>query len=181
MQGETMNTTPDFDEISKKVPLEESWFLRALAALRLCFVAVAMYVCVLQMLQIGFWSGMVDRAILLLGLWGGLGIYADSTEILWRKIGTLGRFAAFGIGLFLLAGSIISQGNQIWFGGAMMGVMLILGSMAYGLIHILIDPLRGLRFRQMKKYLRMLPTEKRSALGKRLDLNFQTLIAEGFH
>jgi hypothetical protein len=176
-----MNTTPDFDEIGRTVPLESWWHLRVVAALRLCFVVVAMYVCLLQFLRIGIWSAMADRTILLLGLWVGLGIYADSIEIVWRKLGVPGRLAAFVVGLVLLTGSIMAPGNLIWSGGAMVGIMFLLGAMAYGLIQILRGPVRALRFRQMKKYLRTLPTEKRRIMRQRLEMNFQTFIAEGFH
>ena len=175
-----MNSMPDFDDIGRTVPLEGPWFLRTLATLRLCIVVVAMYVCLLQLFQIGFWSSMADRAIILLGLWGGLGIYADSTEILWRRLGVLGRFATLVLLLVLVTGSL-AQGGRIWFGGTMVWIIFLLGSMAYGLLHMLISPLRALRFRQMKKYLRTLPTEKRRTMRHRLELNFQTLIAEGFH
>lgn len=175
-----MNTTPDFDEIGRTVPLEPRWYLMTLAALRICFVAAAMYVCALQLLQIGFWSGLVDRAIVIVGLLVGLGIYADGGEVVWRKLGVLGRLAAFFAGLVLFAGAILAPGNPIWSSCIKLFGLLILGSMAFGLVHSLIDPSRTLRFRQIKKYLRTLPKEKRRAVRQRLELNFQTLIAEGF-
>lgn len=176
-----MNTTPDFEEIGRTVPLEAWWHLRVVAALRLCFVVVAMYVCLLQFLRIGFWSAMADRTMLLLGLWVGLGIYGDGIEMVWRKLGVLGQSATFVVGIVLLTGSIMASGSLIWHGGTMVGAMFLLGAMAYGLIQILRNPVRALRFRQMKKYLRTLPTEKRRTMRQRLEMNFQTLIAEGFH
>lgn len=175
-----MNTTPDFEEIGKTVPLEPRWYLMTLATLRLCFVAAAMCVCALQLLQIGFWSGLVDGAIIIVGFWVGLGLYADGMDVLWRKVGVLGRLAAFFVGLVLLAGTILTQGNLIWPSGGKFFGLLILGSMAFGLVHSLMKPSRTLRFRQIKKYLRTLPKEKRRAVRQRLELNFQTLIAEGF-
>lgn len=181
MQCEYMNTTPDFDKIGHTMPLEALWKLRAFAALRLCFVAVAMYVCLLQFLRIGFWSVTADRAFILLGLWAGLGLHADGIEIVWHRLGVMGRFAAIALAIVILAGTLLAPGNLNWFCGSMVLIMVLLGSMAYGLIHILIDPLRALRFRQIKRYLRTLPTVKRRTMREKLDKNFQTLIAEGFH
>lgn len=175
-----MNSTPDFDVLGQHVPIEPMGSLRAVVLLRLLLVLLALGVCVAQILQIGVWSALVDRAVILLGLSGGLGLYSDSIEIVWRRLGPLGRFVTLLLTLILVAASVLSQGNQILHSVAVLWVMLILGSMAYGLVHSLIDPLRALRFRQMKRYLRTLPKERRRDMHKRLELNFQTLIAEGF-
>ncbi|WP_435258117.1 hypothetical protein ACSBLW_18770 [Thioclava sp. FR2] len=175
-----MNSTPDFDVLGQHVPIEPMRSLRAVALLRLLLVLLALGVCVAQILQIGVWSALVDRAVILLGLSGGLGLYSDSIEIVWRRLGPLGRFVTLLLTLILVAASVLSQGNQILHSVAVLWVMLILGSMAYGLVHSLIDPLRALRFRQMKRYLRTLPKERRRDMHKRLELDFQTLIAEGF-
>lgn len=175
-----MNTTPDFDAIGQRVPLEPMGSLRAVALLRLLLVLHALSVCAAQILQIGVWSALIDRAVILLGLWGGLGLYSDSIEIVWRRLGPLGRLMALLLTLILVAASVLAQSNQILHSAAMLWGMLILGSMAYGLVRMLIDPLRALRFRQMKRYLRRLPRERRRDMQKRLELNFQTLIAEGF-
>ena len=175
-----MNSTPDFDALGQQVPLEPMGSLRAFAVLRLALVLLALGVCVAQFLQIGAWSALMDHAVVLLGLWGGLGLYSDSIEIVWRRLGPLGRFLTLLVSLILVAASVLTQGNQILHSVAMLWVMLILGSMAYGLVHSLIDPLRASRFRQMKRYLRALPKERRRDMQKRLELNFQTLIAEGF-
>ena len=175
-----MNTTPDFEEISHTVPLEARSKLRAFAAMRLCFVAVAMLVCLLQLLGVGFWSPTADRALILLGLWAGLGPYADGPEIVWRRLGVLGLLAAIALAIVFLAGTLLTS-NLVWFSGAMVLTVFALGSMAYGLANTLKDPLRALRFRQMKRFLRTLPAAKRRTMRDRLDKNFQTLIAEGFH
>ncbi|KUP93377.1 hypothetical protein [Tritonibacter horizontis] len=175
-----MNTTPDFDMIGQTVPLETAATVRVYAALRLCIVAVALCVCLLQGLQIGFWSAAGDRVLILLGLWAGLGLYGDGIEVAWRSVGPSGRRLIYGFSLVLLAGTVMAAGNRIWFTSSMVGVMLVLGALAYGLIQVLTNPLRALRFRQMTKYLRGLPGEKRRAMRDRLDRNFHSLIAEGF-
>lgn len=180
MRYEFMNTTPDFDEIGHTAPLESRRKLRAFTALRLCFVAVAICVCILQLFRIGFWSAAGDRGFILLGLWVGLGLYGDGMEIVWRRLDIWGRIAAFAFGIVALAGALLAPSGLIWFSGAMVLTMFLLGLMTYGLVHILMDPSRALRFRQMKRYLRTLPTEKRRTMQDRLDRNFQTLIAEGF-
>lgn len=176
-----MNTTPDFEVIGRSVPLEAPWKLRAFAVLRLGFVIVAIYVCLLQLLRIGFLSANLDRAFILLGLWGGIGLYADGIEALWRRLGVLGRFATLVLSIVVLVGTLILPTGLTWFGGAMLLLMCLLGSLAYGLVLILMNPLRALRFRQMKRFLRTVPTGKRRAMREKLDKNFQTLIAEGFH
>lgn len=178
--GVKMNTTPDFEEIGKTVQLEARWYLVTLAAARLCLVAFAMYVGVLQLIHIGFWSGFVDRALLLAGLWVGLGLYGDAIEFVWRKLGILGRFLVLSVALVLVAGTILTQGNLMWHSVSMVGVLLVLCSLAFGLVQILQNPSRAMRFRQIKRYLRTLPIAKRRAIRQRLDLNFQTLCAEGF-
>ncbi|MFU1478851.1 hypothetical protein ACM25N_14545 [Roseovarius sp. C7] len=175
-----MNTTPDFDKIGHRVPLEARWKLRALAALRLCVVAVATYACLSQLLRIGLWSATGDRIVILLGLWTGLGLYADGIEIVWRRLECLGRTAIIALGVIILAGTLMAPDSLTWFRAGMVLTMCLLGAMAYGLVHILMEPLRALRFRQMKRYLRTLPAEKRRTVRDRLDSNFQTLVAEGF-
>ncbi len=175
-----MNTTPAFEEIGQTVPLEAPWKLRAFAALRLCFVALAIYVCVLQLLQIGFWSTTMDKAFILLGMWSGLGLYSDGLEVVWRRLGVLGRIAAIVFCLVFMAGELATQGNPIWFGGAMVCTLAVLGSMAYGLVQIMSKPMRAQRFRQMKRYLRTLSAGQRRNIRERLDKNFRTLVAEGF-
>lgn len=175
-----MNTTPDFDEIGRTVPLESCSRLRALSALRLCFVTIAIYVCILQLLRMGFWSASVDKAIIIAGMWVGLGFYGESFELVWRKLGILGRFAAFAAMIIVGIGLVLTQGNLLWSVSEKVAPLLILCSMAFGLLHSLIEPLRALRYRQIKRYLRSVSSQKRRSMRQRLNLNFETLVAEGF-
>lgn len=175
-----MNTTPDFDEIGRTVPLERLSILRCFAALRLCFVAIALHVCVLQLLRIGFWSGTVDRAIILIGIMSGSGLYSDAIEPGWRKLRPLGQLAAL-VALPLIAvGSVLFSGTMLWSGFGFLMLIFMLTTMAYGLLRMAGNPLRAARYRQIQRYLRRLPRSERRKWQERLDLNFQTLLAEGF-
>ena len=176
-----MNTTPDFEDIGRTVPLETTRQIRTFAALRLGVVAIAVCLCLKQLLQLDLWSGIVDRGLILLGLWCGLGMYADSIEFVWRKLGVFGRIATYALGLIILLGTLTAQGNQIWTDVAMIFVMSLLGAMTFGLMRTLLSPARTQRFRQMKRYLRTQPRAQRHRMRDRLDKGFQTLIAEGFH
>ncbi|MBB4175805.1 hypothetical protein [Sulfitobacter noctilucicola] len=175
-----MNTTPEFDEIDRTVPIEGLLILRCFAALRLCFVVIALCVCVLQLFQIGFWSGTVDRALIFLGVLGGLGLFSDGIEPVWRKLGPPGQLFALFATPLIIVGSVLFSGNVLWSSFGFLTIILLLAAMAYGLLWMAGNPLRAARYRQIQRYLRTLPKSERQKWKERLDRNFQTLIAEGF-
>lgn len=176
-----MNTTPDFEKVGLTVPLEKQSVVRFLAVVRLCVVMLAIYVCVLQLMRLGFWSVMADRALIFVGVLSGLGLYVDAIEVTWRRLGLRGRFTALVLAIVVTLGSMASSGSMVWNAIAMASLILPLVVMAHGLLQISIDPLRAARFRQMKRYLRTLPADEKPLMRKRLEKNFETLIAEGFH
>ena len=124
---------------------------------RLCFVIVAIYVTVLQLLKIGFWSFRVDHAIILLGICAAMGMHSDSLEIVWRKLGIVGRPVALLVMLTMIPWVLLTPGNPISLAASKLFGLSFLALSAFGLLHSLISPSRTLRFRQMKKYLRTLP------------------------
>ena len=176
-----MNTTPDFDDISKTVPLEGLTMLRALALLRLGLVVLALYVCILQLFRIGAWSGTLDRAIIGLGVIAGLGLYSDGIEYSWRRLGAIGRPVASLILILAAMGLLVLAGNALVTGIAFFMMILLLIAMAHGLLQTARDPRRTARYRQIQRYLRTLPKSERHHSKDRLERNFQTLLAEGFH
>ena len=176
-----MNTTPDSDDIGQTVPLEGLLVLRALALLRLGLVVLALHVCAMQLLRIGVWTGMMDRVLIGLGVMAGLGLYSDGLDYAWRKLGRRRRPLVALTLLLLAAALVVFAGHALMTGVAFVTLSLLLTAMAHGLLQTAIDPRRTARYRQMQRYLRTLPRSERRLRKDRLERNFQTLLAEGFH
>ncbi|MEP5153970.1 hypothetical protein [Planktotalea sp.] len=175
-----MNTTPYFDEIGQTVPMEGSFTLRIFAVLRLCFVTLAVYICVLQFFQIGFWSGTIDRGLIFLGILSGMGLYSDGIEFVWRKLGPFAQLVVLLLLPTLAASSVLLSGRMLISGVTFLTLILLLAAMACGLCMTISDPLRTARYRQIQRFLRTLPKSDRRAPKLRLERDFQTLMAEGF-
>lgn len=179
-----MNTTPAFEDIRHTTPLETPRHVRSRAALRLSLVAVAICVGVAQMAHSHVWSGLMDRTVLLAGLWGGLGLYGDGLEPAWRRLGQTGRQTGHTvivlIGLILVAAGLFFADNLLWRSAALGLALIVLGALAYGLAQTLIAPQRAARYRQMQRHIRAQPRAERNSARNRLEKGYQTLLAEGF-
>lgn len=175
----SMNSTPKFEEIAQTIPLESLWKVRLLAGLRLILVCCAIFTVVQNMTGSPVWSQVADRLTVFIALWVGFGIYGDSIEDIWKRLGILGRPAAYATAGIIALGTMLSD-LAIWTTLTYVFVLAILLSMAFGLLMMAKAPMRAARFRQMVRYLRRQPKTARREIRAQLDRNFATLIAEGF-
>ncbi len=172
-----MNSTPEIDRISKTMPLESLAMLRGLALLRLCVVLAASAL----LLRGAPLSPLTSSILVVCALWVGTGKYTDSLEPLWRVLSPLWKLALLVAACLLGIAIVLTQSAPLWETTLRLFVIAIMAAITWGLLHIVKDPLRSARYRQLERYVRAQPRHKHKSLRDNLRKNFDTLVAEGFY
>jgi predicted tellurium resistance membrane protein TerC len=175
-----LNSTPDFDRLAAVFPLEPSARIRISAIARLVVVAVSLVYCLVTHFNFVQHPPRTEAFLIVLGIWIGHGFYGESMEFGWAKLGESGQYVAL-VMFLIFAGCVVWLQPDPWARFAILTVtLLILIWQMIGLWWALRSPLRASRYRQMIRYVRSVPRNQRKTERRRMRLNFETLVAEGF-
>jgi hypothetical protein len=175
-----MNTTPEFDRISKSTPLESKTFVKRLAAARLCVLCIGLMAAFSELVGVIAWPRYTAGIVVTAALWGGWSPRGEGIEPIWKAIGIGGRWAAVALGTGICIGLFASGGSFPYSLASEVFVIGLLVFLASGQISTIRNTSRAARFRQMQKYVSTLPRSRRRQARESLLMDFDALVAEGF-
>jgi hypothetical protein len=175
-----LNSTPDFDRLAAVFPLEPLDNVRIAAVFRLLVVAVSLGYCLAAQFNFVQHPPRAEAFISVLGMWIGHGFHGESMERGWAKLGEFRQYVALAL-FSIFAACVFWLQPDPWAKLAItLSAFLVLTWQMNGLLGVLRSPLRAARYRQMIRYVRSVPRNQRKAERRRMRLNFETLVAEGF-